>query len=216
MDKKPLISLILTGINTLLLAGLVVYTVTNQGPSQPQRAAQPAPQRPQLAKNVDMDKLLQGAKFYGNKNAPVTVVLFNSFTCGFCAKSREVLNQVATQYSKDVLIAFKHFNRGEADIPPAIAMECAGQMDKAWQMYNTIFQNGLTQDYSGYAQSIGLNVTRFKECYNDPKTRQITIEQTTEGRGYGITGTPAFVINGDVMVGYRPFPNFEAVLKNYM
>lgn len=218
MDIKKNLPVILTAVNTvLLIATITILSIDKFGSTTSQRPKAPAPpQRPPLAKNVDMNKLLTGAKVHGSSSAKATIVVFNSFSCGYCAKARVVLNQVVQKYGKEVRIAFKHYNRGEGDVKAAMALECAGAQGRHWQMYNTIFEKGMTADFSAYAPLTGLNQQQFKQCMANPQTRTTTMQQTAEGRSLGITGTPAFVINGDVMVGFRPFEAFEAVLKKYL
>ena len=219
MDIKKNLPVILSAINTLLLTGVLVIVSMDKfgGSAQAPKPPTPAaPQRPALATNVDMNQLVAGANIYGSSKAKATIVIFNSFSCGYCSKARGVMNQIMKKYDGQVRIAYKHFNRGEGDVKPAMALECAGAQGKHWQMYNTIFEKGVAPDFTPYAAQLGLNTGKFTKCMADPATRNKTMQTTAEGRKLGITGTPAFVINGDVMVGYRPFECFEALLKKYL
>lgn len=164
--------------------------------------------------HVDMAPLLIGAPAIGSKNPKVDIVVFNSFTCGFCRKVNPVLQQLLKKYPDKVRVVYRHFIRNETDIVAANAVECAGEQNKFWQMQDQIFGDNANEfNFKRYAQNAGLNVDQFNKCLVSAKYTSKANNDSEMGRTLGVQGTPTFVINGDVMVGYRPFESFESIIK---
>ncbi len=62
------------------------------------------------------------------------------------------------------------------------------------------------------AGELGMNVELFTACITD-RTYQAKVDaDMKEARGFGITGTPGFMINGRVLTGAQPLEAFEAVI----
>ncbi|MDH5720063.1 MAG: DsbA family protein [Spirochaetia bacterium] len=221
MNFKENISYILSGLQIALLITIIYQVNTlapgsERRPERPnQRQAENRPPRPAPGAEVtkDLDGLIKDAAIRGNKNAKVTIVKYNSFTCGYCNRAREPLMQLLKKYPNDVKIAYKHYNRNQVDMKGAEAVECAGEQNKFWEMYDTIFEKGVNGNYSDYAKGIGINPNKFDECIKKGKYKQKSAQNTEEGRQFGITGTPGFIINGKLFVGFRPFEGFEALVK---
>ena len=97
----------------------------------------------------------------------------------------------------------------------AMAAECANDQGKYFPMYNMIFTSGVKQDndYSKYASAIGLNMSSFNQCVSSQKFKNQIDQESALGRSLGITGTPSFIINGNLSVGYRPVEVFEQMLS---
>jgi protein-disulfide isomerase len=164
--------------------------------------------------HVDMGPILEGATYTGALNPKVNIVIFNSFTCGYCRKSSPVLNQVLKKYPDKVRLVYRHFIRNEVDLAAANAAECAGEQNKFWQMHDQIFGDSTNEfNYKLYAQNIGINVDQFNKCQASNKYTNKARADSEMGQQLGVQGTPTFVINGEVLVGYRPFEAFDALVK---
>jgi protein-disulfide isomerase len=158
---------------------------------------------------IDVD----GRSFKGVKNAKITIVEYSSFSCGYCNRVRGTIDQILNNYPDDVKIVFKHFNRGGTDSMTAQATECAGDQEKFWEMHDAIFDKGSSGDIKAYAKDIGLNTDSFVKCLDSGKYSSRVNEDTSEGRSLGVSGTPSFIINGQLVSGAQPFENFKKVIE---
>jgi predicted DsbA family dithiol-disulfide isomerase len=62
------------------------------------------------------------------------------------------------------------------------------------------------------AADLGLDTERFERDLDDPALREAVEQDLRIGQQLGITGTPAFLINGQVIIGGQPTEVFvEAV-----
>ena len=180
--------------------------------SAPSAVAQPTQARAPSAQQAPTEINVEGLLFKGAEDAKVTMVEYSSFSCGFCNRARTTLDQILETYPDDVKIVYKHFNRGGTDSITAQAAECAGDQGKFWEMHDIIFDKGSSGDLKGYAKDIGLNANSFAECLDSGKYASRVTEDTSEGRSLGVSGTPSFSINGELVVGAQPFSAFKQVI----
>ena len=84
-------------------------------------------------------------------------------------------------------------------------------------MYNKLFDNQRKlsdADLTSYAKAIGLDMTKYDACVKSPAKALAVIEaNTATGSELGVTGTPAFFVNGRRLSGALPYPQFEAVFE---
>jgi protein-disulfide isomerase len=160
-----------------------------------------------------------GAPVRGNEKAPVTIVEFSDFQCPFCARARPTVNRVREAYGDKVRILFRDFplQMHPQAMKAAEAASCAGDQGKFWEMHDRLFagQSKLqVPDLKQYATELGLEAGPFGECLDSGKYASKWQQGLAEGTQYGVTGTPAFFINGRPLMGARPFEDFAAVIDD--
>jgi protein-disulfide isomerase len=146
----------------------------------------------------------------GPADAPVTLVEFSDFQCPFCARARPMIQALREHYPTQLRVVYKHLPL-EAIHPHARAAAeaavCADEQGKFWAYHDQLFahQSKLSDDdLRGYAAAVGLDLSAFEQCRKDPKRTQKVADDLAEARAAGITGTPAFVINGVLLRGLQP------------
>jgi protein-disulfide isomerase len=161
----------------------------------------------------------------GPKTAKVTIVEFSDFQCPFCARAHQTLTQVAKEYGNKVQVVYKNFPLGFHPWaePAAIAGECAYQQDPKgfWTLYDYFFdhQKELAVD-NVKAKSLEalkgskVNEAKFNECFDGKKTLDLVKKDLDEGQAVGVTGTPAFLINGRFLSGAQPAEKFKEIIDD--
>ena len=100
--------------------------------------------------------------------------------------------------------------------PAAQAAEAASSQGKFWEYHDKLFanQNKLTlNDLRQYAKDVGLDTARFEKDLVDPGKKKRVDDDMAEARSLGITGTPAFFVNGHFLNGAKPFQEFAKVIN---
>jgi len=155
----------------------------------------------------------------GPANAPVTIVEYSDFQCPFCSRAVSTVEQVEKAYGDKVRVVFRCFplamhNRAKF---AANAAECANDQGKFWPYHDKLFANQRNlkdEDLKKYAADLGLDTKQFDACY-DAKTHESEIEATIAGGSrLGVTGTPAFFINGRFLSGAQPFDSFKNIIDD--
>ena len=119
---------------------------------------------------------------------------------------------------KDFPILQSHPQAGLA----AEAAECAGEQGKYWEMHGALFaepsawdttEESARETFRGYAETIGLETAPFEACFEEGRYGANVQANMAEGRYLGVTGTPAFVINGKLLAGAQPTEVFQQVIE---
>ncbi len=161
---------------------------------------------------------VSGSPARGPEDAKVTMVEFVDFECPFCGRyARDTLPQLRREYGDRIRYVSRQF---PLDIHPhaaaaARAAVCADEQGRYWQLHDMLFahQEALAKsDLAGYARELGLDMGRYATCLRAPATQAHVERDLADGRRYGVTGTPAFFINGRLISGAQPYPQFKAQL----
>ncbi len=172
-----------------------------------------------LLEPVRMGIDVTGAPIRGNVKAPVTIVEFSDFQCPFCARARPTVNRVREVYGDKVRIIFRDFplQMHAQATKAAEAASCAGEQGKFWEMHDWMFASQAklqVPDLKQHAADMGLKADAFGECLDSGKYTAKWQQGLADGTKYGVTGTPAFFINGRPLVGARPFEDFSQVIDD--
>ena len=142
-----------------------------------------------------------GAPSKGRPDAPLTIIEFSDYECGFCGRhARETIPQLDREFVQPgrVRYVFRSFPN-EAGNKLALkaheAAACAGDQGKYWGMHDRLFaQPGTLQPprLSVHAQALGLSMTPFQQCLDSSKYRDHIRQETAMGRAAGVTATPTF------------------------
>ena len=67
-------------------------------------------------------------------------------------------------------------------------------------------------DLVGYATQVGLDLDKWNTCRQDPKQEAEIMADFEAGQKVGVTGTPAFFINGIMLSGALPYDQFKVII----
>lgn len=147
----------------------------------------------------------------------ITVVEFSEFQCPFCERVLPTVRRLMTEYKGQVRWIVRDFPLGFHDRakPAAVAAHCALDQGKYWEMYKELFRNQRNladDDLRKYAKNIGLDEKKFESCFSNPEPKLAIIDKNYQsGEQVGVTGTPAFFINGRRLSGALPYEEFKRI-----
>jgi protein-disulfide isomerase len=162
---------------------------------------------------------IEGRPVRGNPKAPITIVEFSDFQCPYCSRARPTVNKVREAYGDQVRVIFRNFPlqiHAEAQ-KAGEAASCAGEQGKFWEMHDLMFANQQklkVADLKEQAAGLGLNAETFNQCLDSGKHASDVQKDTEQGADYGVTGTPAFFINGRPLVGAQPYESFAQLIDD--
>jgi protein-disulfide isomerase len=154
----------------------------------------------------------------GNANAPVVIVEFADFQCPYCRREQAVLKALTTKYGNKVSVAYRDFPLRQIHAqaqPAAEAARCAGEQGKFWEYHDLLFAETAKLDAASlmdYAAQAGLDKNKFNECLSSGKFKPAIDEDLRAGEKLGVSGTPAFFINGVFLSGAQPMSEFEKMI----
>jgi protein-disulfide isomerase len=159
----------------------------------------------------------------GNDKAQVVLIEFSDFQCSFCRKFwQTTLPLIEKKYidTGKVKFVYRHFAiLGKHSVAAAQAAECAHEQGKFWAYHDKLFTSAKTPfaftdgKLKGYAKELGLNAQQFNQCLDSEKYLKKVEGETAVAAFLGARGTPAFLLNGQLLVGAQPFEVFEAAIE---
>lgn len=154
---------------------------------------------------------------YGPADAPITIIEFSDFQCPYCARVNDSVQQVKDTYGDKISLTFRDFPLPMHPEAPksAEAAHCADEQGKFWEYHDKLFANMKAQkddNLKAYATELGLDSAAFNTCLDSGKYADDVLKDKADGEMAGVSGTPAFFINGVFLNGARPFENFKEVI----
>ncbi|MFH1725966.1 MAG: thioredoxin domain-containing protein [Elusimicrobiota bacterium] len=157
---------------------------------------------------------ISGAPSRGDKKAPVIVVEYTDFQCPFCKKGYDIMqDRIMKEFEGKVRWVYKSFPLTRIHPwaePAAVGVECAKLQgeDKFWRLHDLIFDAqkeirmaNLDEKLEGFAGESKLDMEKFNACYDARKTKSMVDRDMAEAQELGITGAPAFLVNGHLVSG---------------
>ena len=121
-------------------------------------------------------------------------------------------------YGDKVRIVWKHYplDFHKDALPAALASMAAHEQGKFWEYHDKLFANQQKMQppfLRQYAQELGLDVKRFEQALDRATGKAAIDADVAEVKALGITGTPAFFVNGRYLSGAKPFEDFVKVIN---
>ncbi|WP_017240576.1 DsbA family protein [Streptomyces sp. SS] len=227
--SRPVLIVSAVAVAAVLL-GVVSYTATK--PSSPGAAgsssvadvsADPSagvyPHLEAYARRDAADKLA-----LGRADAPVVLVEYADFKCGYCGKfARDTEPVLVRKYVENgtLRIEWRNFPIfGEESEAVARASWAAGQQGRFWEFHKAAYADGAKEKGFGkdrlaaLAQEAGVpDAARFTKDSESQAAREAVRKDQEQGYELGATSTPSFLVNGRPIAGAQPLETFTEAIE---
>ena len=140
----------------------------------------------------------------GNAQGDVTLVEFFDYQCGYCKRAQPDLERLVKE-DGGLKVVLKEFPiLGPASVTAARASLAAQKQGKYLDFHTKMMGlKGQLTDQVIYdtAQQVGLDVDKLKQDMNDPSVVAELRANMDLAEALGVQGTPAFVINDQIIPG---------------
>lgn len=142
----------------------------------------------------------------GPANAPIVIVEFFDYRCPYCHAALEwVTNVVRTR--NDVRVVFKELPiLSDQSMEAARAGVASIPQGRYWQFHQALMAyrgelDGVAIDT--IARQSGVDVPRMRRAMEDANITQLLQDNREHALNYDISGTPGFIINGELVPGFN-------------
>lgn len=148
-------------------------------------------------------------------SSEVTVVVFASFGCRYCAKSTVLLRQMQKSFPRALTIEFRHFplSAKAADQLPHLATIAAEEQGKFLEFHDALFgEYGAIKtkaELMQLADLLGLDLKKFSADLASAKTRARLMSDIHFAQAFGVKLTPTLFVRGFKLEGLQS----ESVLR---
>lgn len=155
---------------------------------------------------------------WGAGDAPVTVVVFTDFQCPFCSRAHPRVEQLMREYGPQKLrVVVKHnplpFHQDA--LPAALAAQAVYELSgpAAFFAYVDLLFRGQAQlsdaNLLAWAEEVGVDRSSLLRVAASREIRAKIDADVALAKAAGLSGTPAFLINGSRLVGAQPYEEFK-------
>ncbi len=153
----------------------------------------------------------------GSTNAPVKIIEFYSYGCGFCRILHHSLTKLQKNYQNRVSISYKPLHMGNygLDFLYAIVAHCADRENKFKKVHKFLFQfESNIPDWKSLARKAKITKSnKFVNCIKKRKTASLVQQDELIFDSLQIRGVPYMIINGKGFLGSLIYPQLEAIVK---
>lgn len=187
----------------------------------PETAEQKAAREEAFARMAALARLEEGDPLaLGDVDAPVVLINFSEFQCPFCGRfARETEPTLVEDYVEEGLLRIEWHDfpyLGEESTTAALAGRAAGEQGAFWEFHEALFADQpapnsgrLTSDHlADVAADLGLDRERFLADLASEEAAAAVDRDFQAGMSIGISGTPAFLVNGRPLMGAQPTETF--------
>lgn len=164
----------------------------------------------------------------GSPSAPVVIEEYSDFGCTFCADfalgNKKIIEEsyITNGQVRLVFHSVGGLLKAPATFQAAEAAYCAADQNAFWPYHDLIFINQLelfqnrsadiTPALKQIAAALELDQDQFILCLENGTYQDLVAADELNARQNGITGTPAFLINGVVVHGNQPLETFQQLI----
>ncbi len=164
----------------------------------------------------------------GKNDAKITVKVFSSLTCPYCASfHNKIFNQLKKDFIDLGLVKFEHhaFPLDLAALNAEIIVRCHVDDEKKFELLEKIYENQKTwavgSDINKINDSIkkigskfNLDDTKMDECLKNDQVQDDILNQRIEAqKKYKIESTPTVMINGKKYSGKIEYEEFKKAIE---
>ncbi len=142
--------------------------------------------------------------FLGNKNGKEIIIEFFDYNCGYCKRSFPEIMELVSE-NKDIKIILKELPvLGESSILASKASIASQKQDKYFEFHQELINfSGIISliDIKKISKELGINFEKLQRDMNSEETILLINESYRLADLIGVRGTPAFIINNNLIPG---------------
>ncbi len=217
----------------VIAVALILYLVMDS-PDDGAPAAEPPASSTQLAPSAPNDasslsverRVVNDPLALGEVDAPIVMVMFADYRCPFCAKfSRDTEPELVERFVSNgtLRLEWRDFPIfGDQSVLAARAGRAAAEQGKFWDFNHAVFavapdrgHADLTEEaLIGFAEQVGVpDIDKFAAGMRGPTFDAAINADLAEATSLGVPSTPAFIVNGDPILGAQPTEEFERAIE---
>ncbi len=167
---------------------------------------------------VNARALVDDDPYLGDEDAPIVIVEFSDYLCGFCKRHHDTtFQEIMDNYGQYIRYVVRDFAQlGPESYSSALAAQCANEQGAFWDFHNEFFDHqellGL-EFYISIAEEYELDMDAFTTCFEENRYQEEINFDFVDGQINGVAGTPGFFINGNFVRGAQPYMVFDRYIQ---
>ena len=178
---------------------------------------------PLVTKNPSLKNILDGPIItsndpsLGDTKAPVTIVEFADFECGYCRKLENIVKRVLENHQGEARLIWKDYPNSNANSDSyraALAARCADEQNSFWPYHDLLFEQETLDGnvLTSVAEKLNLDMDAFDSCLSESRTKQKIEDNIDEANALDIGGVPFVYVNDQEIMGEISQDDLEKIV----
>jgi len=180
-----------------------------------------APEIVETGALLPTERLLStGVLDLGERDAPLTLLIFTEYHCNYCKEfNSEHLIHLTSDFvnkgSLRVQLASFPLQKYAQSENAAKAVICAAEQNKGLAMNNLLFASAYKDPGSAlnFAKELGINTEAFESCMESEETQATIARHREWARSLGVQYVPTFFLNGEKFVGLPYYADLRGQIE---
>lgn len=179
---------------------------------------------PKIDSSLDHTKVYETDWLKGDAKASVVLFEYGDFQCPACASYFPLVQKLTSDYSKEILVVYRHYPLRRIHRNAQIASqaaEAAGRQGKFWEMHDMLFENQSSWSshpraknaFTEFAERLGLDKALFEGDLESREVKEKVSRDFALATQAGVNSTPTFVLNGAVIQNPTSYELFQAIIE---
>jgi len=171
---------------------------------------------------------IEGAPYWGNKDAKVVIIEFSDFQCPFCRVAAFGIKPFLYEFKDKVKFVFINYPLDNAcnkymqhpmhpaSCVAAEAVICGGDEGKFWELHDAIFRSQKNLNYEAVlniAEKQGMDKAALSQCMSSEVTKKKLEKDVDLAHRIYLTGTPSILVNNRILRYWRSPEVLRAIIK---
>jgi protein-disulfide isomerase len=151
----------------------------------------------------------------GPADAPVTIVAWSDYACGYCNRAQTTLDRLGRMYAGQLRWVHRTLPLDDDNTIAAEAALAAHAQGRFLPMNDRLYALLGRVDRATVeliARELGLDMVRFRADLDSHAFRASVTADQADARALGVLGTPTFFINGRAVFGNQPLKMFVEIV----
>ena len=159
----------------------------------------------------DWSTVIAGGRSIGSPKSRVTLVEFVDYQCPVCARLEPIIAQLQESNPNELRRVIRHYpirtlHKNAEDA--AVALECASDQGRLAEMHTALLADQALIAEAKWDTIATMadvkDLSIFRACLSSPSARERVRRDVELGDAMGVSGTPAFLIDGEWLAGMTP------------
>ncbi len=183
---------------------------------------------PSVSTDMPTGITADGHPWIGSQQPQLTITEFTDYRCFQCKKMHFYLRELVEGNPEKIRLIHRHFPMDHAYNPlvkeplhvgsgkMALYSLYAAERGKFWLFNDMLFDVDTSKGHfnlRGMAKNAGFDVYDLSRAVKDPVLQRKLLIDIRDGLKLGVTGTPTYIIDGEVYVGNIPPEKIASALK---
>ncbi len=164
----------------------------------------------------------------GPATAQVTIVKAFDFACPYCMQVNDMMTELVKEYPGKVRVVYKNLVVHPDSAMPGHLASCAAAKQGKYKEFKRAFWDKAFTPYANsrgaeaaamgkdnilaFSKELGLDTAKLAADMDGEECKQLVTRDMSELEPFQVGSTPAFFINGRIVVGALPKPAFKKLI----